>query len=105
MLPVAVGVPASACATPRPRGLARHLWRDCTPLTVGDGLACSDAHPAPAVGGLSGAEQYLAELAKFKRPGAFLECGGDILGRTSDLVDAVGQVGGVIGRQHHRIRR
>lgn len=105
MLPVAVGGPASACERRVRADLARHLWRDCTRLPVGGGLAWSDAHPAPAVGGLSGAQQHVAQFAKLGGPGAFLQRRGDVFGRTSDLVDAVGEVGGVVGRQHHGIRR
>ncbi|ODR04080.1 hypothetical protein BHQ21_19050 [Mycobacterium sherrisii] len=38
LLPVAAGGPASAWGTPPPRS-ARHLWRDCTRLIIGDDLA------------------------------------------------------------------
>jgi hypothetical protein len=71
-------------------------------VVAGGGL---DGRPAPAVGGPGGAHQHIAQLAQLGRPGPFVERGGDIFGRTSHLVNAVRQVGRVVGRQHHRVCR
>ncbi len=97
-------------------------WRDCTRLAIAGGQAHvvgssgwpvgssraaramrSDTCSAPAVGRPGGVDQRLAQLAEFGGLGALLECGGDVLGRTSHLVDAIREVGRVVGRQHHRI--
>ena len=63
----------------------------------------SDAGAAPAVGGPGGADQHVAQFAQFGCPGSFVERRGDVLGGASHLVDAIRQVGGVVGRQHHRV--
>jgi hypothetical protein len=51
---------------------------------------------APPVGGLRGAHQCSTQLAQFEGVGSLVERDGDILGRTSHLIDAVGQVSGLV---------
>ena len=63
----------------------------------------SQRRSAPAVGGPGGPDQHVAQFAQFGCPGAFVERGGDILRRASHLVNAIRQVGGLVGRQHHRV--
>ena len=104
--------------------LARHPWRDCTRLRIAGGRAHdsgilgagragpraptrrrSDTHSAPTVGGPRGADQHIAELAQFGRSRSLVERCGDVLGRASDLVDAVREVGRIVSGQHHRVSR
>ncbi|SIH80672.1 Uncharacterised protein [Mycobacteroides abscessus subsp. abscessus] len=58
----------------------------------------------PAVGSLGGPQQLLAQLAQLVLRRTFLHSGCDILGRTSGLIDPIGQVGGFVSGEHHRIR-
>ncbi len=58
---------------------------------------------APPVGGLRGAHQGSTQIAQFEGVSPLVERGGDVLGRASHLVDAVRQVGCLVGRQHHRV--
>jgi hypothetical protein len=51
---------------------------------------------APPVGGLGGAHQGTAQFAQFEGVGALVERDGDIFGRASHLIDAVGQVRGLL---------
>ena len=60
---------------------------------------------APPVGGLGGSHQHSAQFTQFGSTRAFVQRGGDILRGASHLVDAVGQVSSLIGRQHHRVGR
>lgn len=47
------------------------------------------AQSAPAVGGLGCLNQHITQFAQFGGPGSLVERCCDILGRTSDLVDAI----------------
>lgn len=78
----------------------RRPWRDCTRLLAGQPL---DTHPAPTVGCPGGPQQLVAQFTQFVCAGSFVKCGGDVLRRTSHLVDAVRQVSRVLSRQHHSI--
>ena len=60
---------------------------------------------APPVGGLGRLHQRFAQFAQFGSTRALVERGGDVLGGASHLIDAIGQVGRIVGRQHHRIGR
>src|ERR1700758_3672644 len=99
-----------------------HLpWCDCTRLRIGGGqadvsvvldasrwglrreMSRSDTHSAPAVSSPGGSDQYVAKFAQFGCPGSFVEGCGDVFCGTSHLVNAVRQVGGLVGRQHHRV--
>lgn len=60
---------------------------------------------APAVGGLRGSHQRVTQLTQFGCRGSFVQRRGNIFGGASDLVDAVGQVGGLVGGQHYRVWR
>src|SRR5947209_19040074 len=64
-----------------------------------------DARSAPTVGGAGGPDQHVAQLAKFGRRGALVERRGDVLRCASHLVNTVREVGGILGRQHHRVGR
>lgn len=59
---------------------------------------------APTVGGLGRRHQRLAQLAQFDGVGAFLDRCGDILGGASDLVDAVGELSGLVRSEDDRVR-
>lgn len=63
------------------------------------------ARSAPSVGGLRGSHQRVAQFAQFGWPGSFVERCGNIFCRASHLVDAVGQVGSLVGGEHHGVRR
>jgi hypothetical protein len=63
------------------------------------------ARLAPAVGGLRGSHQRVAQLTQFGYRGPFVQRRGNVLGRASHLVDAVGQVGGLVSGQHDRVWR
>ena len=49
----------------------------------------SDTHSAPAVGGAGGADEHTAKFAQFGCLRSFVECCGDVLRRTSHLVNAI----------------
>jgi hypothetical protein len=55
---------------------------------------------APAVGGLRGSHQRIAQFPQFGGTGSFVEGRGHIFCCASHLVDPVGQVGGLVSRQH-----
>jgi len=59
----------------------------------------------PAVGGRGGSHQRIAQFTQFGRRGSFVKRGSDVLCRASHLIDAIGQVGGLVSGQHHRVRR
>jgi hypothetical protein len=99
-----------------------HLpWRDCTWLCIGGGqahvgvlldtsrwalrrgMSRSDTNSAPAVSSPGGSNKHIAKFAQFGCPGSFVERGGDVFCRTSHLVNAVRQVSGLVGGQHHRV--
>jgi hypothetical protein len=65
----------------------------------------SDTHSAPAVSSPGGADQHIAKFAQVGCLGSFVERCGDVFCRTSHLVNAIRQVGRLVGRQHHRVRR
>jgi hypothetical protein len=65
----------------------------------------SDTHSAPAISSPGGADQRIAKFAQFGCLGSFVERCGDVFCRTSHLVNAIRQVGRLVGRQHHRVRR
>ena len=60
---------------------------------------------SPAVGRPCCPHQRVAQLAQFTVFGPFLDGDRDILGGTSDLVDAVRELGGLVGGQDDGIRR
>ena len=74
-------------------------WRDCTCHQS----AGAKARSAPPVGGLGGAHQGRAQLPQFRCARTFVQCGSDVFRCASHLVDAVGEVSGLLRRQHHRI--
>jgi hypothetical protein len=59
---------------------------------------------SPAVGRPGGAHQSVTQFTQFRRVRAFFDRGGDVLCSASHLIDTVGQLGGLFGGQHHRIR-
>ena len=106
----------------RNRSDPAHLpWRDCTRLGIGGGqphagmvlaasrwalqreMSQSDTHSAPAVGSPGGSDQHVAKFAQLGCPGSFVERCGHVFCRTSHLVNAVREVGGLVGGQHHRV--
>ncbi len=54
-------------------------------------------------GGSGGLDQRVAQLTQPGGPGALVDRGRHVLGRAAHLVDAIGQVGRVVGGQHHGI--
>ncbi|MDT7767713.1 MAG: hypothetical protein QOI30_709 [Mycobacterium sp.] len=77
-------------------------WRDSTRHKSAQAKRRS-APSTPPVGGLGGSHQGSAQFSQFGSSGTFVKRGGDILRRASHLVDTVGQVSGLVGRQHHRV--
>ena len=73
-----------------------HRGRDCP-------RSGSDTHSAPTVGGPGRLDQTSHSSRSSVCPGPFVERGSDVLGRASHLVNAIRQVGRVVGRQHHRV--
>jgi hypothetical protein len=63
------------------------------------------AQSAPAVGGLGGLHERIAQFAQFGCPGTFVKGRRDVFGRAPHLVDAVGQVSGLVSGQHDRVGR
>jgi hypothetical protein len=63
------------------------------------------ARSAPAVGGLGGLHERIAQFAQFGCPGTFVKGRRDVFGRAPHLVDAVGQVSGLVGGEHHGVGR
>jgi hypothetical protein len=59
----------------------------------------------PAVGRLRCSHQCVAQVAQFSAFGTFFDGGCDILGGASDLVDAVGELRCLFGRQDDGVRR
>lgn len=96
-------------------------WRDCTcqllvtvrrvlsgsPVTgstkSGSFTAWWRRESAPAVGGPGCPDQRVAQFTQFGCPGSFVKRRGDVLRRTSHLVDAIREVGRLVGRQHHHV--
>jgi hypothetical protein len=66
-------------------------------------MSRSDTHSAPAVSSPGGSDQHVAKFAQFGCPGSFVERCGDVFRRTSHLVNAVRQVGGLVAGQQHRV--
>jgi hypothetical protein len=51
---------------------------------------------SPPVGGVRGAHQRIAQFAQFAGVGSLVESDGHVLGSASHLIDAVGQVSGLV---------
>jgi hypothetical protein len=60
---------------------------------------------APAVGGRGGSHQRITQFTQFGRRGSFVKRRSNVFCRASHLIDAIGQVGGLICGQHHRVGR
>jgi hypothetical protein len=60
---------------------------------------------SPAVGRPGRPHQSVAQFAQLRGLSSFFDRGRHVLRGASDLIDAIGQLGGLVGRQHHRIRR
>ena len=99
---------------PQPNlALSSDPWRDSTGQKPAEAKRVFARHrspewrrsgwSAPPVGGLRGAHQGGAQFAQFGSAGSFVERDGDIFSCASHLIDAIGQVCGLVGRQHHRV--
>ena len=65
----------------------------------------SPGRSAPAVGGHGGSHQRIAQLAQFSGRGSFVKRRRNVFCRASHLIDAIGQVSGLVSGQHHRVGR
>jgi hypothetical protein len=65
----------------------------------------SSGRSAPAVGGHGGSHQRIAQLAQLGSRGAFIERRRNVFCRASHLINAIGQVSGLVSGQHHRVGR
>jgi hypothetical protein len=65
----------------------------------------SSGRSAPAVGGHGGSHQRVAQLAQLGSRGSFVKRGRNVFCRASHLIDAIGQVSGLVSGQHHRVGR
>ena len=82
--------------------LSSDPWRDSTGHQPAEAKRVS-GWSAPPVGRLRGAHQGGAQFAQLGGVSTLLERNGDVFSCASHLIDAIGQVGGLVGRQHHRV--
>jgi hypothetical protein len=104
--------PPDSRARPTANRTAQPSWRDCTCQQVAAVTVVTpgtetgrNQDSAPAIGGLYRPQQRVAQPAQFRAFGAFVERGGYVLSGAPHLIDPVRQLGGLVGRQHHRVSR
>jgi hypothetical protein len=78
-------------------------WRDSTGHKPAEAKRVS-GWSAPPVGRLRRSHQGSAQFTQLGWVSTLLERNSDVLGRAPHLIDPVGQVGSLVGRQHHRVR-
>lgn len=82
--------------------LSSDPWRDSTGHKPAEAKRVS-GWSAPPVGRLRGSHQGSTQFAQLGGVSTLLERNRDVLGRASHLIDPVGQVSSLVGRQHHRV--
>src|ERR1700687_5548095 len=93
IIAAAGGATRAVTSAPVGRSAAERTWESAVSAS------------APAVGGFGRAHQRVAQFPQLGALSALVDGRCEIFGSASDLVDAVGQLGRLVGGQYHRVGR